>query len=211
MKFQTPQEEFWSGSFGDEYIDRNQSTQIVAANIALFSKVLSRTSNIQSVIEFGSNIGLNLIAIKQLLPEAELSAIEINDKAVSILKKRDHIKKIYHQSILDFDCDYPREFVFTKGVLIHINPDVLSRVYDKLHNASQRYICIADSSNPVPQQVNYRGQTEKLFKRYFAGELLDRFSDLRLIDYGFVYHRDAHFSLDDISWFLFEKTLTRDE
>ena len=39
MKFQTPQEEFWAGSFGDEYIDRNQSAQIVAANTALFSKI----------------------------------------------------------------------------------------------------------------------------------------------------------------------------
>jgi len=205
MKFQTPQEEFWAGSFGNGYIDRNQSTQIVAANTALFSKILSRTSNIQSVIEFGSNIGLNLIAIKQLLPEAELSAIEINEKAVSILKKWDYIKKIYHQSILDFDCDYPREFVFTKGVLIHMNPEVLLQVYDKLYAASQKYICIAEYYNPVPQQINYRGQTEKLFKRDFAGELLDRFSDLKLIDYGFVYHRDTNFPLDDISWFLLEK------
>jgi len=93
MKFLTPQEEFWAGSFGNEYIDRNQSTQIVAANTALFSKILSRTSNIQTVIEFGSNIGLNLIAIKQLLPKAELSAIEINEKAVSILKKIGSYKK----------------------------------------------------------------------------------------------------------------------
>jgi len=205
MKFQTPQEEFWAGSFGDEYINRNQSTQIVSANTALFSKILSRASNIKSVIEFGSNIGLNLIAIKQLLPEAELSAIEINEKATSILKKWDHIKNIYHQSILDFDCDYTRDFVFTKGVLIHMNPDVLPQVYDKLYAVSQKYICIAEYYNPVPQQISYRGQTGKLFKRDFAGELLDRFSDLKLIDYGFVYHRDTNFPLDDISWFLLEK------
>jgi len=72
MKFQTPQEEFWAGSFGNEYIDRNQGIHDIAANIALFSKILSRTSKIHSVIEFGSNIGLNLIAIRQLLPMAEL-------------------------------------------------------------------------------------------------------------------------------------------
>jgi len=208
MKFQTPQEEFWAGSFGDEYINRNQSTQIVSANTALFSKILSRASNIKSVIEFGSNIGLNLIAIKQLLPEAELSAIEINEKATSILKKWDHIKNIYHQSILDFDCDYTRDFVFTKGVLIHMNPDVLPQVYDKLYAVSQKYICIAEYYNPVPQQISYRGQTGKLFKRDFAGELLDRFSGLELIDYGFVYHRDTNFPLDDISWFLLEKNQT---
>ena len=36
----------------------------------------------------------------------------------------------------------------------------------------------------------YRGHTARLFKRDFAGEMLDRFSDLRLVDYGFRYHRD---------------------
>lgn len=205
MKFKTPQEEFWAGSFGDEYIDRNQSNQIVAANTALFSKILWRTSNVQSVIEFGSNIGLNLIAIRQLLPDAELSAIEINEKAISILKKRDHIKKIYHESILDFDCDYPREFVLIKGVLIHLNPEVLFQVYDKLYAASQKYICVAEYYNPNPVEIPYRGHTAKMFKRDFAGDLLDRFSDLKLVDYGFVYHRDPCFSFDDISWFLLEK------
>ena len=208
MKFQTPQEEFWAGTFGNEYIDRNQSMQIVAATTALFSKILSRTAHIQSVIEFGSNIGLNLIAIKQLLPEVELSAIEINEKAVSVLKKWGLVK-VYHQSILEFECDYPREFVFTKGVLIHINPDVLPQVYDKLYAASQKYVCIAEYYNPVPQQINYRGQTGKLFKRDFAGDMLDRFSDLKLIDYGFVYHRDTTFPLDDISWFLLEKKMKK--
>ena len=205
MKYKTPQEEFWAGSFGDEYIDRNQSSQIIAANTALFSSIFSRTSNIKSVLEFGSNIGLNLIAIKQLLPEVDLSAIEINEKAVSILKKWGLCKNIYHQSILDFDCDYPREFVFTKGVLIHMNPDILCQVYDKLYAASQKYLCVAEYYNPVPQQISYRGQTEKLFKRDFAGDLLDRFSDLKLTDYGFVYHRDTTFPADDISWFLLEK------
>jgi len=74
MKFQISQEKFWTGSFGDEYIDPILSTQIVAANTALFSNILSRTSNIPSVREFRSNIRLNLIAIKQLLPTSELSA-----------------------------------------------------------------------------------------------------------------------------------------
>ena len=46
---------------------------------------------------------------------------------------------------------------------------------------------------------------EKLFKRDFAGEVLDRFDDLRLFDYGFCYHRDLHFPQDDVTWFLLEK------
>ena len=46
----------------------------------------------------------------------------------------------------------------------------------------------------------------KLFKRDFAGEFLDRFADVRLVDYGFAYHRDPNFQQDDISWFLLEKS-----
>ncbi|MFA4848761.1 MAG: pseudaminic acid biosynthesis-associated methylase [Methanoregula sp.] len=211
MKFQTPQEEFWAGSFGNEYIDRNQNTPIVVANIvALFSKIFSRTANVKSVIEFGANIGGNLIAIQQLLPNAELSAIEINKKAVSILNKNDQLK-VYHQSILEFDCDYPRDFVFTAGVLIHMSPEFLPQVYDKLFATSRKYICIAEYYNPTPMEITYRGHKARLFKRDFAGDLLERFSDLKLIDYGFVYHRDPVFPIDDISWFLLEKNMQNQE
>jgi spore coat polysaccharide biosynthesis protein SpsF len=139
MKFQTPQEEFWAGTFGDEYIHRNQNDTIISANIASFSKIFSRIAPVESVLEFGSNIGLNLRAIKQLLPTAELSAIEINKKAVSILKKWGQVN-VYHKSILEFECDYPREFVFTKGLLIHMNPGVLPQVYEKLYESSRKYI-----------------------------------------------------------------------
>ena len=57
----------------------------------------------------------------------------------------------------------------------------------------------------MPVEVVYRGHTGRLFKRDFASELLDRYSDLRLVDYGFVYHRDPTFPLDDFNWFLMEK------
>jgi hypothetical protein len=53
--------------------------------------------------------------------------------------------------------------------------------------------------------VNYRGYQDKLFKRDFAGEMLDAFKDLKLLDYGFTYHRDNQFPQDDMTWFLLEK------
>ena len=70
MNFETPQEEFWAGSFGNEYIDRNKSVKLIPTRMAMFSKILSRTSAIKTAIEFGSNIGHNLIALRQLLPDA---------------------------------------------------------------------------------------------------------------------------------------------
>jgi spore coat polysaccharide biosynthesis protein SpsF len=61
-----------------DYVERGNRSRALSNNISLFSKILSRTKTIESVIEFGANIGLNLIAIKQLLPNVDLSAIEIN-------------------------------------------------------------------------------------------------------------------------------------
>lgn len=204
MSYKTEQENFWSGEFGDEYLERNQSEASIASNTALFSTIFSSTHSVSSVIEFGANIGLNLEAIKRLLPAVKISAIEINEKAVSKLKE---IKgtKVYHSSILDYSPDGKRDLVLIKGVLIHINPDELRNVYELLYKTSRKYICIAEYYNPSPVEVRYRGQEGKLFKRDFAGEMMDYFSDLKLIDYGFVYHRDCNFPQDDLTWFLLEK------
>jgi spore coat polysaccharide biosynthesis protein SpsF len=98
------------------------------------------------------------------------------------------------------------DFALIKGVLIHINPDYLGKVYDMLYSSTSCYICIAEYYNPKPVEVTYRGHEGKLFKRDFAGEMMDKFPDLKLLDYGFVYHRDYQFPQDDTTWFLLEKT-----
>lgn len=201
---ETEQEAFWAGEFGDEYIDRNKGSKIVAGNVNMFSKVLKNTRHVNSVIEFGANIGLNLEALKVLLPGVELSAIEINKKAVDELKKNEGVK-VYHQSILDFMPDYERDFVLIKEVLIHIRPDLLPQVYNLLHKTSKKYICIAEYYNPTPVSISYRGNEDRLFKRDFAGEMLDSFKDLELVDYGFTYHRDIPCEYDDLNWFLLQK------
>ena len=203
--FKTEQEKFWYGNFGDEYINRNMDATLLAANLALFSKVIAKTQNISSLIEFGSNIGMNLLALHQLLPNAKLSAIEINQKAAEILKSRGNVE-VYEKSILDFSEDEKWDISLIKGVLIHIAPEELHVVYEKLYNASNRYICLVEYYNPSPVAITYRGHDGKLFKRDFAGEMLDKFSDLKLADYGFFYHRDNNFPQDDLTWFLLEKT-----
>ncbi|WP_445636149.1 Pseudaminic acid biosynthesis-associated methylase [Nostoc sp. DSM 114161] len=204
-EFRTEQEYFWAGKFGDEYITRNQGNIFIANNISLFAKILSRTHSIHSLIEFGANIGINLQAIRQLLPQAEISAVEINQKAVEKLQSH-HDYHVYHQSVFDFVPERQYELALIKGVLIHISSDMLAKVYELLYQVSNRYICIAEYYNPTPVEITYRGHQGKLFKRDFAGEMLDKFDDLHLLDYGFVYHRDNLFPQDDLTWFLLEKT-----
>lgn len=204
-EYKTEQEKFWSGNFGTEYIDRNKSQNLVSSNIAFFSKLFSQAQSIQSVIEYGSNVGMNLHAIKSVLPSAEISAIEINEDAAEQLKLIEGLK-VYNESILDFKTDYQRDLSFIKGVLIHINPDELKNVYRSLYETSSRYVCVAEYYNPSPVELDYRGHSGKLFKRDFAGEMMDLYPDLQLVSYGFCYHRDPVFPQDDVTWFLMEKT-----
>lgn len=199
------QEIFWKGSFGDDYIERNNTPELLANKTSFYGNVISKMNDkIGSCIEFGSNIGLNLIAIQRLLPGCECSAVEINQKAVQNLKKNVDVH-VYEQSIVDFKPDYQRDLVFIHGVLIHINPDDLKKVYEVLYESSRQYILITEYYNPKPVAMDYRGHNEKLFKRDFAGELMDTYENLKLMDYGFVYHRDNQFPMDDLNWFLLKK------
>lgn len=199
------QEQFWSGEFGDDYTERNRGDRLLSSNIALFSRIFSGINiTVNSLIEFGPNIGLNLKAIRHLLPGCELSAVEINKSAVEELKKIDRLK-VYHDSIFDFSIDYPRDFVLSKGLLIHLNPDMLGKAYETIYQGANRYICLVEYYNPTPLEVSYRGHQGKLFKRDFAGEMMDSYPGLRLTGYGFVYHRDYNFPQDDVTWFLLEK------
>jgi len=199
------QDKFWRGDFGDAYTARNSGKHLIAANSAMFSKILACTENVTSLIEFGANVGLNLHALRRLLPAAELAATDINAKAAQKLREWGQIKDVFEGSLLDFDAKSQWDFALSKGVLVHVNPDFLQRAYDSLYRASRRYICVVEYYNPSPVSIPYHGHQERLFKRDFAGDLLDRFPDLRLVDYGFVYHRDADFPQDDVTWFLLEK------
>lgn len=202
--YKTEQEAFWSGAFGDDYADRNRGETLVAGRSHMLSNALRRAGKVDSAIEFGPNIGLNLVALRRLLPAIDLAAIEINGKAVQSLQQIEGLT-VHHGSILARHATRTYDLAFCSGVLIHINPDELPAVYDNLHAASGRLILVAEYYNPAPVAIPYRGHSERLFKRDFAGELLDRFSDLRLLDYGFQYHRDVNFPADDLTWFLLEK------
>ena len=203
-KYKTEQESFWRGDFGKGYIERNKSNDRIPSTISLFSKILHKTRGVESIIEFGSNIGRNIQAIKTIMPYVNLSAIEINKEAAEHLKKIENLT-VYNQSILDFIPPVKYDFAFTKGVMIHINPDELTSVYEKLYNSSARYICVAEYYNPTPVEIPYRGHNGKLFKRDFAGEMLELYPNLELVDYGFVYRNDPMFDLGDLTWFLMEK------
>jgi pseudaminic acid biosynthesis-associated methylase len=201
------QQIFWVGEFGKKYSSRNSLKNLVKNNLGLFSKIFNNKLPPKDCLEFGANIGANLVALKSLYPNINIHGVEINNLAYKKLVKILDKKNSYNQSIESFNLKKKFDLVFTKGVLIHINPKNLEKIYEKMFKLSKKYILIVEYYNPKPVSVEYRGHKDKLFKRDFAGEIMKKYNSLKLLDYGFCYHGDLSFPQDDVTWFLLEKKI----
>lgn len=115
MREITAQERFWQGEFGDEYVDRNAGEKAVASNLALFGRALARTTVVTSVLEFGTNRGLNLQALRMLLPAA-LHGVELNAKACALVRELG-IAEVWEGSLFDYPVSRSFDLTFSKGVL----------------------------------------------------------------------------------------------
>lgn len=204
MNYQTEQENFWANEFGNDYLARNAGEKLISSNIALFSKILKNCSSINSIAELGCNIGLNLIALNRLNKQLNLRGYEINENAAKAARE-EHIAEIVNTTVVEpLNANTTFDLTFTKGVLIHINPEMLPAVYQNLYDLSHRYILVCEYYNPTPVSVDYRGNSDRLFKRDFAGEMMKKYQ-LKLVDYGFNYQHDRYFTNDDSTWFLLSK------
>ena len=197
-------EQFWKGDFGNDYHQRNEGR--IESNEHLFRVILDCNELAPtSVLEFGAGPGQNLIALKRILPDIETIAVEINLQAVEAMQTSGKIDATIVSSIQEFNpAEITAELVLTKGLLIHLAPEDLPRAYQVLHACSREWLLVCEYYCPTPREINYRGNTGKAWARDFAGELLDTYKDLRLVDYGFRYRRDKY-PQDDLTWFLMEK------
>lgn len=157
-------------------------------------------ADVESVCEYGCNVGLNLRALRGA--GVKLYGFDLNPEAVKIAKEIDGVTAEVGNLLEAKDGKY--DLVLTKGLLIHIHPDDIETAYRNLYNMTGSYLLICEYYNPTPVEVEYHGKSGLLFKRDFAGDMLDRYPDLKLIDYGFRYRRDEY-PQDDISWFLLRK------
>ncbi len=199
------QQQFWEGSFGIEYIDRNASSQLLASNVVFFSKIFSESQiHPKSILELGANIGLNLRALKSIFPTSKFTGVEVNKKAFEQLKLI--ADEAYQAPIEDFSPEETFELVFTKGVLIHISPSSIQQVYESMSRLSKRYVLFAEYFSRETTNIPYRGHTDVLFKRDFLAEFMRANKDTHweLRHYGFVSRNDT-FPQDDLNWYLLEK------
>lgn len=198
----------WTGGFGNQYVDRNDYADWKIDNgIKIFSKILENLS-LKSLLEVGSNIGLNLLALQNIFAgKVDLYAIEPNKKAFKSLNSNPDLKlknawncDAYKIPINDFNID----LVFTCGVLIHIPPEQLLTATQEIVRVAKKYVLCIEYFSHTPVEIPYHGETGLLFKRDFGSFYLDNNPNLKVLDYGFIWQREFA-NYDNLNWWLFEK------
>ncbi|MGN7613915.1 pseudaminic acid biosynthesis-associated methylase [Magnetococcales bacterium HHB-1] len=205
---QTEQLSYWQQNFGDIYTKRNHlDPNLLRARTAMWARILkSLTGRLpKTVLEVGSNIGVNLHALNNLI-ESRLIAMEPNAGCRKVLAGNGLISQ---EDILDGVAshipleDQSVELAFTSGVLIHIHPNQLEASCREIHRVSSRYLLCIEYFSDQPRQIPYRGEENLLFLRDFGSYYLDLFPQLEILDYGFFWRKITQ--LDNLTWWLFEK------
>ena len=195
-------EKYWAGPEGSAYTDNNRG--LIENNVRMFRRALAevRHLSIGSVLELGANRGEAIEAMRFIFGrDREYHAIEINTYAADILDRIGYVH-VHRQSVIDWEPRRTFDLVFTRGLLIHIPPEDLPIVYEKIYKAAGRYILLCEYYNPRLQMIPYHGKDGLLWKADYAGDMIEKYG-LKLVDYGFVYHRDDY-PQDDVSYFLLE-------
>jgi spore coat polysaccharide biosynthesis protein SpsF len=195
------QEALWAGDFGDAYIKRQKPNLL--ANRVFFRRAL-QAAGLQhfKAIEFGANVGDNLLALRRMFPHAWLAGVEINETAFQ--KLRAVADEAYLGSISDFEPMPAWDLAFTKGVLIHVDPKNLADVLRNIYDSSRQWILLAEYHSPRFETLEYRGQDAALWKGPYAESFMDLFPTVVVRDYGFWWKRDKY-PQDNLNWWLFEK------
>ena len=93
---------------------------------------------------------------------------------------------------------------------VGINESPLDRIADGDTDLENGTVDLDDANNDreevdaIIDNDRYPSPSEDDSLRDFAGEMLEKYQDLKLLKYGFSYFRDDPMQ-DDITWFLLEK------
>lgn len=192
--------DLWIGEFGNDYTARN-TRETVPARHDMWRTMMPR--HIESILEVGANIGLNLEAISQF-SSAQLYACEPNDTA------RAELASILEPANIRSDFadklgwpDNSMDLVFTSGVLIHIPPDKLEASLKEINRVANRYVICGEYFAPSEEMIPYRGHNDALWRRDYGSLFMDACPDLHPLGTLFAWKRTT--GLDNLTFWIFEK------
>lgn len=172
--------EFWEGSFGNDYVDRNRVDW--AKRVPFWRSLIP--DDVTTILEVGCNIGGNLKAIRAAV-DIKPVGVDVNEKA--LLEAAGAGFEVHRMPGHEVSCRLGTgvfDLVFTAGVLIHVAPEELQWTMRAIVNASRKYVVAVEYAHPEETEVEYRGHDGKLWKRPF-GRLYEAMG-LKTIGFGFV-------------------------
>lgn len=186
----TKQIEFWKGSFGREYTDRNlrdskewEELHIKKWGISklrMNDEFIGKCSRQSKILEVGCNAGMQLAGLQQM-GFKNLYGIELLTYAAAQAKEFTKGLNIIVGSGFEIPFkDRSFDIVCTNLVLIHIAPSDLNGVINEIYRCTKKYIWGFEYYAEKPEEINYRGNRDVLWKADFADLFLKNFPDLRL-------------------------------
>lgn len=151
------------------YLPNEKNRYTSALLVETISKYVDKNA---SILELGCNVGRNLEFLRQAGFEC-LSGVEINEKAIELLKETfpELAKKgtIIHSSIEDF-FNQPKfqesELIFTSAVLEHLSQESES-IFDRMANSAKRFIVTLEIEN---EDVNFHRIKGRRYKEIFESK-----------------------------------------
>lgn len=193
-------ETMWAGEFGDAYSDRNAEAGI--GRNAFWDMLLSKYP-VRRVLEVGCNTGANLQWIAPQLAPGETYGIDVNQEAISRLRKRVPTANAIVSPARELPFrDRWFDLSFTTGVLIHQPESTLPLVMAEIVRVSRGLVLCGEYYSPETVEVPYRGMHGALFKRDYGRLYGELFPELRLIDQGVLGRAEGW---DEVTWWLFER------
>ena len=164
----TDQEQFWKGEFGDSYVFRHKELDWKARGP--FWRSIIEMTKARSILEVGCNIGSNLKCIRAVDPMIAAWGCDINQAALQ--EAADAGLSVADASVFELHkmagVLAGFDLTATVGMLIHVSPSDLSRAMDEIIASSKRYVLAVEYADETEVEVNYRGHSERLWRRPFG-------------------------------------------
>lgn len=159
------QEQFWQGDFGSQYTKRNRVEW--EKRVPFWRQILEATQA-RSVLDVGCNAGWNLRAIRSIDKTVWTVGVDLNRDAVGEARTAELDARVMPASRIGLNFHEGFDLVCTSGVLIHVAPEHLAETMENIIAASKRWVLAVEYEAEEETQVEYRGNTERLWKRPFG-------------------------------------------
>jgi SAM-dependent methyltransferase len=145
-------------------IEEYWNSPLANARSSWFCEQLKQFS-FDSIFECGYLSGRNLDYIRQAFPDVRISGLEINPDAIEYAKEKTKDKDIglFEMDIYDLNSVVEKsDIVFTMGVLIHIVPEDIKNVLEKMIASSSKYVINIEDIGPRDLLVGSANANPKL-------------------------------------------------